>query len=114
MTFYLEQMARVRVALATGRIPRDLAAWVLDELVRRAACEERIALRNALVRQAAALLSGSSWARAEQVNAVLQSRQRRHSMPSAIQSLLTEADAAHPCPASTKQLHRIISDIEPG
>lgn len=105
---YPEQLARMRVAMATGHIPPDLAAWVLEELVERAAIEERIEARDTLIRAAAALLPGSTWARARQIRAELDALTRSHGALAGARALLAEAEKLYPCPASPRQISRIL------
>ncbi|HEX6996162.1 MAG TPA: hypothetical protein VF339_18680 [Gammaproteobacteria bacterium] len=54
-----EQLARLRVAVETGRLPRDLGEWLLRRLVVR---DRR--RRDAALRAAAAEIGGSRWRRA--------------------------------------------------
>jgi hypothetical protein len=105
---YAEQLARLRAALDTGRLPADLGRWLLDQLVDRAAADERIELRNALIRRAAALLPGSTWSRAVQLRDELARLTRSHGELDPVRALLAEAVALHPCPASVRQIFTIL------
>lgn len=109
-----DQLRRVRVAVATGHLPPDLGRWVLAQLTEHAPVAERMALRNELVRQAAALLSGSTWSRARQVRAELLAMGRRRRTVGEVRELLAEALELDPdCPRSVRQLLRVLgSDIE--
>jgi hypothetical protein len=62
-----EQIARLRVAIATGRLPPDLGAWTLARVVETLEAAERRAQRNALLRAAGDCLGGSRYARAVEV-----------------------------------------------
>lgn len=108
---YPEQLARLRVALDTGRLPPDLGKWLFEQLVDRAAAEERIELRNALIRHAAALLPGSTRARAVRICAELGALSRSHGDLGAVRALLAEAVALYPCPASARQIMRILDGV---
>ena len=108
---YAEQLARLRAALDTGRLPADLGQWALEQLVERAAADERIELRNALIRRAAALLPGSTRARAVRIRAELVALTRSHGTLDAVRALLAEAVALHPCPASARQIMRILDGV---
>ena len=62
-------LTRVRVAGVTGQMTPDLAQALLDELRRRAAPNERHAVRNQLLREAAGLISGTLYAKAKRLAA---------------------------------------------
>jgi hypothetical protein len=110
---FAEQLARLRVAVATGRLPNDLGRWVLTQLVGLAPDGERIALRNQLLREAAALLPGSTWSRARQLQAELVGMARRRRVASQLRALLAEVLELDPdCPRSLRQLLRVLGDIE--
>lgn len=57
-----EKLARLRVAVTTGRLPRDLGAWVLRQLEPL----DRDARDDAL-RAAAACVGGSRWQQARAI-----------------------------------------------
>lgn len=59
-----EQLARFRVAIASGHLPRDLGEWALRTIEQTLSAAERRARRNELLRVAAARLDGSLWCRA--------------------------------------------------
>lgn len=66
-----EQIARLRVAIATGRLPSDLGDWALERVQRTFAAAERRAQRDALLRAAADRIGGSRYARASAVLAIV-------------------------------------------
>ena len=68
----LEQLARFRVAIATGRLPRDLGDWALARLTESLSAADRMRRRNALLREAAARIDGSLWAKARAVHELLE------------------------------------------
>jgi hypothetical protein len=107
---YAEQLARLRAALDTGQLPADLGRWLLEQLVERAGADERIEARNERIRAAAALLSGSTWARAARIRAELAALSRRHGELDPVRALLAEAVALAPCPSSTRQILRILDE----
>lgn len=108
---YADQLARLHAALDTGRLPDDLGRWVLAQLVERAAAEERIELRNVLIRRAASLLPGTTRARAVRIRDELRALTRSHATMDAVRALLSEAAALHPCPASARQIMRILDTV---
>lgn len=111
-----DQLARLRVAVATGHLPADLGRWALARLVDAAAGAERIALRNRLLREAAALLPGSTWARARALRAEILAMARRHTAAGEVRELVAAALEVDPdAPRSHRQLLRILGgDTEAG
>ena len=106
------QLARLRVAIETGRLPSDLGRWALERLTEFASAADRAELRNALIRQAAELCEGSTWAKAHQLQAELVAA-KRQSLGGEIRELLAEALEIDPaCPCSVRQLTRILGDTE--
>lgn len=69
---WAEQLARLRVAADTGHLPPDVARWAVEQLEELGPVGARIAARNARLRAAAALLSGSRWARAARLEAEIE------------------------------------------
>lgn len=111
-----DQLARLRVAATTGRLPADLGRWAVARLVELAPAAERLALRDHLLRAAAELLDGSTWARARRLRAELLGLGRRHSPLDELRALLVEVLELDPaCPTSIRQLLRILAgDMDPG
>jgi len=62
-----EQIARLRVACATGRLPLDLGHWALARALETLAAAERRAQRDDLLRRAAGLFEGTTYARASAI-----------------------------------------------
>lgn len=60
-----DELARLRVAVETGHLPRDLGLLALRELTPSA---ERRRRRDVLIRRAAASMDGSRWARARRIH----------------------------------------------
>lgn len=113
MLTFAEQLARLRVAAATGTVPCDVAAWAVEELEELAPVGERIDARNALLRQAAALMSGSRWSRAarleREVRAAASSLRCRSADIDGVRDLVVRALELDPdAPTSIRQLHRIL------
>lgn len=112
---YADQLARLRVAVATGHLAEDLGRWALDQLAARAGDAERIELRNLLLRAAAALLPGSTWARARRLSGELLAMERRRGPADEMRALLAEALEIDPgCPRSHRQLLRILGGDSEG
>ena len=63
------QVARLRVAVETGRLPRDLGDWLLAELSPAAARRQE---RDVCLRAAAQWVRGGPWARARALQAAVQ------------------------------------------
>lgn len=111
---HAEQLARLRTAVATGNLPRDLGLWALDLLGELEPAAERIERRNALLRAAAARLSGSRWAKARRLEAEIagaSSRPLRTRSAGAdgVRDLVVEALRADPAlPRSHRHLRRIL------
>lgn len=113
-----DRIARLRVAIETERLPRDLG----EELLELLTCGEtgkrgglrRTARRNALLREAAGLLSGSLWAKATRLHEELTATEPRPDSDG-VRALMLEAAAADrwcPCPTSIRQLHRILAESD--
>lgn len=70
-----EQLARFRVAVASGHLPRDLGAWALQQLdPARSDIAQRRGERDELLREAARRLrrdNSSRWAAAKVIDAWL-------------------------------------------
>src|SRR5688500_4876906 len=64
---YGDNLARLREALATGRLPQDVGVWVLDVATCAMPKSERAEQRNRYLRAAAALLAGSVEAKARRL-----------------------------------------------
>ncbi len=64
MAALAEQILRLRVAAATGVAPPDLIRWSLEAIIEMAPVAERVEARNTLLREAAARVSGTRWAKA--------------------------------------------------
>jgi hypothetical protein len=102
---YADQLARLRVAIETGRLPADLGQWALGELAAAAPRCERRRRRDELLRQAAALLPGSRWARARALAAELRALPRRQPPLMPLAQLLAAAVELDPrCPTSPRRL----------
>jgi uncharacterized protein involved in exopolysaccharide biosynthesis len=114
MSTFAEQLARLRVVVTTGRCPRDLAAWALEELEELAPAGERIDARNALLREAAARVSGSRVAKANRLEReirTLRSRLRERAADvDGVRELVARAlELDREAPASSRQILRILA-----
>lgn len=111
MSWYAQQLSRLRVAVETGHLPRDLGEWALDELDALGPAAERIEARNALLREAAALVDGSLWAKATRLEASIRLVTRGHRPDTEIGRLVAsalETAPSHRRPPSFRQLLRIL------
>lgn len=112
MTF-ADQLARMRVAVSTGCLPDDLGRWALATLAELGPDTERIVARDALLCEAAALLPGSTWAKARALRAEILATDRRRGAAGEIRDLVAAALDIDPgCPRSLRQLLRIVGDNE--
>lgn len=103
-----DQLARLRVACATGRLPADLGAWAVERLAEVLPARDLEAARNDRLRRAALLVGGSTWARARVLRAALVSKHA--TVPEQVRRLVDEAHALDPaCPRSLRQLVRLLA-----
>ncbi len=117
MASFAAQLARLRVVTTTGRCPPDLAAWALQELEELAPAGERVDARNALLRQAAALVSGSRWAKARrlerEIRAAWPRLRERAADVDGVAALVARAIEVDPdLPRSHRQLRRILALVD--
>src|SRR5689334_19370623 len=112
---FTSQLARLRVAAATGRLPPDLGDWAVAELEAVAPVAERVDARNRFLQQAAARLSGSRWAKASRLARELEAAGSRHCDRSAddgVRELVSRALEADPAaPRSVRQLFRVLGAV---
>lgn len=64
-----DQLARLRVAVATGKLPPDLGRWLLGQF--DATSRHPRGRRDDLLRQAAARIHGSDWSKAREIHELL-------------------------------------------
>jgi hypothetical protein len=113
MSTFAEQLARLRVVVTTGRCPRDLAAWALETIVELTPAAERMAARNALLREAASRVSGSPWARARRLRREVEALGlhpglRERARDDGVRELVARALEVDPGPISERQILRVI------
>jgi hypothetical protein len=114
-------LARLRVATVTGRLPEDVGRWAVDAIAEHLPGPARRMARDRCLRTAAALLSGSVWAKACRLKAEIliargyQSRRARlRVQQSTVPHHVTQALAIDPAtPASVRQLLRILGVVTP-
>lgn len=108
-----ETLDRFRVAVVTGHLPSDLGEEVLELLTAppKGGRQQRVAERNELLRKAAALVSGSAWAKARRIQREIESPTGGDDTDGvrAIVRRALEIDRFAPAPQSMKQLLRILS-----
>ncbi len=110
-----ENIARLRVAAVTGRIPADLAAWALETIVELTPAAERMAARNALLRAAAGRVSGSPWVRARRLRREVEALGahpglRDRAADDGVRELVARALEVDPGrPISLRQIMRVIA-----
>lgn len=113
---FTSQLARLRVAAASGRLPPDLGAWLVAELEAVAPAAERVEERNALLRAAAARMSGSRWAKARRLEREIQAcaarlRERSALADDGVRELVHQALEIDPdLPRSIRQIFRVLAD----
>lgn len=111
---HVQQLARLRTAVATGTLPRDLGMWALALIEDLEPAAERVERRNALLRAAAGRVSGSRWARAKRLERELAAlgthpRLRDRAADDGVRDLVALALEADPgAPRSGRQLFRLL------
>lgn len=107
----VEQLARLRVATATGRLPHDVGAWAV-EFIDLALIDGRreardVEERNRLLRRAALLIPGSRWTRAHTLAAAIAGRATAEP---GVRALVVQALQVDPgCPTSVRQILRLVA-----
>lgn len=108
------QIRRLRTAVATGMLPRDLGMWALELLEELEPAAERVERRNALLRAAAARVSGSRWAKARRLEQEVEAltarpRLRERAADDGVRELVARAVEVDPdAPRSVRQLFRLL------
>ena len=115
MPSFGEQLARLRVARETGRLPADVAAWALELVVGLEPAAERVAERNRLLREAAGQLSGSRWARARRLQREIEAlgshpALRERASDDGVAEIVARACELAPAPRSLRQLLTILAE----
>lgn len=112
---HTRQLTRVRALIGAGAIPRDLGDWLLDLLEALEPAAERLARRDALLREAGERLSGSAWARAGRLVQEIRDQRlprrlltREAPLPDAVRDLVAQALAIAPAPRERRQLYRLL------
>ena len=99
---------RLLVARQTGHAPADLIDAVLEQLPRALPSADCRAARDRLLREAADLIPGTPWRRAETLAELI----RRFGRPADdLRRLLWQAEHCAPLPRSVRQIHRILTDM---
>ncbi len=99
---------RLLVARQTGHAPADLIDLVLEQLHDTLPFDARRAERDRLLREAADLIPGTPWRRAETLAELI----RRFGRPADdLRRLLWQAEHCAPLPRSVRQIHRILTDM---
>lgn len=106
-------LARVRVARVSGTMTPELAEELLAELSERASASERQRERNRLLRDAAALVSGSLHAKARRLESEVRAARVGRRSPGddvdGVRPLVWDAFRVDPSmPAGWRQMLRII------
>ena len=100
-------VSRLLVCRHARQISPGLVDEIIETLCAAAPAADRVASRNALVREAAGLLEGSPWQRATKIAALI--GRFRHPADE-VRRLLWLADRNAPLPESARQIYRILSD----
>jgi len=97
-------------------LPRDVARWALDCVARALPPAARTDARNQLLREAAALVGGSRWARMRALQTAIEDERKQMTDPQPPPAG-TVADFVHrallvdpACPTSESQLLRVLAD----
>ncbi|HEX6993734.1 MAG TPA: hypothetical protein VF339_06260 [Gammaproteobacteria bacterium] len=102
-----DQLARLRVAVETGRLPRDLGEWLL----RRLAVRDR-RRRDAALRAAAERIGGSRWRRACELARLVRELRDDHEAnvqpPDAAELVRAALEADPDTPASIRHMLRLL------
>lgn len=102
-------LQRLEIAEITGNFPPGLIDELRSALIRSLQASDRRAIQAGLLRQAAALLSGPPYQRAEQLAAVIRRWSGHPADP--IKALLYRAtQTGLRLPSSPRQIYRIISE----
>ncbi len=115
MSVLAEYVARLRVAATTGTIAPEVARWAAETIEEVGAAAERVAARNRLLREAASLVSGSTWAKARRLEREVKALAahpalRERALDDGVRDLVAEALDAAPAPQTARHLYRIIRD----
>lgn len=98
---------RLLVCRATNHIPTALVDAILEQLPLGKPAADCRAMRDALLREAARKLTGSTWQRAQTLAGLIQ---RFHHPTDDIRRLLWQAaKTGVPLPTSTRQVFRVIA-----
>lgn len=113
MSRFGENLARLRVAAATGTLDPDLGQWAVRAIIEFAPAVARVGARNHLLREAAAHLSGSTRAKARRiVDEIARARRQTipvHSDADPVSRLVAEAMKVDPnTPTSWRQIFSIV------
>ncbi len=100
-------ISRLLVARTTGHAPPALIDEVLEQLPIGKPATDCRAMRDALLREAARLLSGSTWQRAETLASLI--RRLNHPADAVRRLLWHAARTGAPLPRSARQVFRIIA-----
>jgi hypothetical protein len=117
MALFADNLARLRVAAATGAVPPDVARWAAEALAPLQPAAERAEARNALLRRAGALVSGTRWARARRLAREVRAlaaapRLRERASDDGVRELVAQALEVGPGspPASVRHLYRLLGE----
>jgi hypothetical protein len=113
MASFADNLARLRVAAATGVAPPDLVRWAAGVVADLASVAERVETRNVLLREAAAQVSGSRWAKARRLEREIRALAvapglRERAVDDGVRELVAQALAVAPAPRSRRQLLAIL------
>lgn len=102
-----DDLARLRVAIETGYLPRDLGIWALRRLTPSA---DRRRRRDAYLRTAASRLTGSRWSRAVEIHAMLGRLRAEPGVAGYLDTDISEAFTIDP--EAPRSLRHILAIIE--
>lgn len=111
---WADGISRLKVSVATGRIPRDVGEWALLQLSEIAPVAARLEERDGLLRGAVSGLSGSRWAKARRLQREIVAASSGRTRPvedDPVRAAVRRALALDPgTPRSVRQLLRVLGE----
>ncbi len=113
MGTFADNLARLRVAAATGVVPADLVRWVIETISSSAPSAELKEARNIMLREAAARVSGTRWAKARRIEREIREVSQAsplsdHREEDGVREFVAKALELAPPPESFRQLRRVL------
>jgi hypothetical protein len=111
---FADNLARLRVAAVSGTAPPEILRWAVQVIGDARPHAERVEVRDGLLRQAAALVTGTRWARARRLLREVEALSvppplRERALDEGVRDLVARAVAVAPAPKSLRQILTILS-----